>query len=193
MRARTSAAAYPPAGCLCIESRVRSGAEVIQDRLAFAGSNYKPLLVMRDAWAIEASDALRKMAQLKRTYDREKAAHAAAQAQAAQLGGNGDGQPPAKRMRVRSAQVHKEKHAGSLTVQEGDTCTFVKATSQPAQPAPTPLSRHQPAPTPLSVLSTWRRDHPRWSRSLWANWPADVHAVTLQSDGYITYLLACSY
>ena len=49
---------------------MRSGHEVIHDRLAFAGTNYKPLLVMRDAWAIEASDALRKMAQLKRTYER---------------------------------------------------------------------------------------------------------------------------
>ena len=110
---------------------MRSGHEVIHDRLAFAGTNYKPLLVMRDAWAIEASDALRKMAQLKRTYDNEKAAHTAAQAQAAQLGGNGDGQPPAKRMRVRSAQMHKAKHAGSLTVQEGDTCMFVKAATNP--------------------------------------------------------------
>ena len=108
---------------------------MIHDRLAFAGTNYKPLLVMRDAWAIEASSALRKMAELKRAYDREQAAHTAAVAQAAQLGGNGngngDGPPPAKRMRVRSAQIHKERNPGSLTVKEGDTCTFLNAAINP--------------------------------------------------------------
>ena len=109
---------------------LRSGDEVIHDRIAFAGTNYKPLMMLRDAWASEASVWLSSYGQLKRAYDREVEAVQAAEARAAALGRRGEGggeQPPAKRMRVRSAQVYKQKHPGSLTVNPGDMCIFIES------------------------------------------------------------------
>ena len=99
---------------------LRSGDEVIHDRIAFAGTNYKPLMMLRDAWASEASVWLSSYGQLKRAYNCEVEAVflQAAEARAAALGRRGEGggeQPPAKRMRVRSAQVYKQKHPGLLT------------------------------------------------------------------------------
>ena len=107
---------------------VRSGAEIIQDRLVFAASNYKPLKQLRDAWAAAASDWLMKYESLKRAYDSEveklRVAEARAAASSGAKRGRGTGEePPAKRMRVRSAQVAKEKYRGSLTVSPGDLCT----------------------------------------------------------------------
>ena len=50
---------------------LRSGDEVIHDRIAFAGTNYKPLMMLRDAWASEASVWLSSYGQLKRAYNCE--------------------------------------------------------------------------------------------------------------------------
>ena len=117
-----------------LELCARSGDEVIHDRLAFAGSSWKPLLQLRDAWAAEASTWLSQWAQLKRAYDRELEATRAAEARAAAArprgGGGGEG-PPAKRMRVRSAQVARDKYPGSLTVNPGDLCIFVQSCTNP--------------------------------------------------------------
>ena len=75
------------------------------------------------AWAAEASLWLSQWAQLKRAYEREVEAVRVAEERAAAMdsrrGGEG-GEPPAKRMRVRSAQVAKDKYPGSLTVQPGE-------------------------------------------------------------------------
>ena len=87
--------------------------------MAFAGANWKPLLQLRDAWATEASIWLNQRGQLKRAFEREQEAVRAAEARAAVLKrrGVGDGNDqPAKRLRVRSAQVAKAKYPGSLTV-----------------------------------------------------------------------------
>ena len=109
--------------CLC------SGDEVIHDRIAFAGQNFKPLMTLRDAWAAEASSWLSQYGQLKRGYDREVEATKAAEAR---MNGRGSGdEPAAKRMRVRSGQVAKEKYQGSLTVSPGDTCIFVETCTNP--------------------------------------------------------------
>ena len=70
---------------------LRSGDEVIHDRIAFAGTNYKPLMMLRDAWASEASVWLSSYGQLKRAYDREVEAVQAAEARAAALGRRGEG------------------------------------------------------------------------------------------------------
>ena len=109
--------------CLC------GGDEVIHDRIAFAGQNFKPLMTLRDAWAAEASSWLSQYGQLKRGYDREVEATKAAEAR---MNGRGSGdEPAAKRMRVRSGQVAKEKYQGSLTVSPGDTCIFVETCTNP--------------------------------------------------------------
>ena len=115
---------------------VRSGAEIIQDRLVFAASNYKPLKQLRDAWAAAASDWLMKYESLKRAYDSEveklRVAEARAAASSGAKRGRGTGEePPAKRMRVRSAQVAKDKYPGSLTVSPGDICTFIESCINP--------------------------------------------------------------
>ena len=58
----------------------------------------------------------------------------AAKARAAVLKrrGVGDGNDqPAKRLRVRSAQVAKAKYPGSLTVTPGETCIFVEVCNNP--------------------------------------------------------------
>lgn len=113
---------------------VCSGAEIIHDRLVFAAANYKPLKQLRDAWAADAGRWLQQYGMLKRAYEREVEAVQAAGARAAALARRGvgdDDHPPAKRMRVRSAQVAKEKYKGSLTVNPGDTCIFVQAATNP--------------------------------------------------------------
>jgi hypothetical protein len=125
-----SAAAH---SCTMLPWRVHSGADVIHDRIAFAGANWKPLLQLRDAWATEASTWLNQRSQLKRACEREEEATRAAEARAEALSrrvGAGAG-PPAKRMRVRSAQVAKEKYPGSLTVNPGDTCILVEPATNP--------------------------------------------------------------
>ena len=115
-------------------ARACSGEAVIHDRIAFAGANWKPLRQLRDAWATEASTWLVQYSQLKRAYDREQEATRAAEARAEAMGrrgtGDGDG-PPAKRMRVRIAQVAKERNPGSLTVSMGDKCIFVEPATNP--------------------------------------------------------------
>ena len=64
-----------------------SGAEIIQDRLTFAASNYKPLKQLRDAWANEVGTWMQQVASLKRAYEREVQAVRAAEAtQAARVG-----------------------------------------------------------------------------------------------------------
>ena len=109
-----------------------SGADVIHDRIAFAGNNWKKTFQLRDAWVAEASTWLNQYGQLKRAYDRELEAVKAAETRAAALSRRGDGdEPAAKRMRVRSSQVHKEKYTGSLTVNPGDTCVFVESATNP--------------------------------------------------------------
>jgi plastocyanin len=115
---------------------MRSGAEVIHDRLAFAGANWKKLLQLRDAWAVEASTWLNQRNQLKRAYDREMAATQAAAAhvaaaQAASARGDSGTEPPAKKMCVRIAQKAKERTPGSLTVEPGDTCVFIEHATNP--------------------------------------------------------------
>ena len=50
---------------------MHSGAEIIQDRLVFAASNYKPLKELRDKWAAEASTWLMQHNSLKLAYDSE--------------------------------------------------------------------------------------------------------------------------
>ena len=102
--------------------------------MAFAGANWKPLLQLRDAWATEASIWLNHRGQLKRAFEREQEAVRAAEARAAVLKrrGVGDGNDqPAKRLRVRSAQVAKAKYPGSLTVTPGETCIFVEVCNNP--------------------------------------------------------------
>ena len=102
--------------------------------MAFAGANWKPLLQLRDAWATEASIWLNQRGQLKRAFEREQEAVRAAEARAAVLKrrGVGDGNDqPAKRLRVRSAQVAKAKYPGSLTVTPGETCIFVEVCNNP--------------------------------------------------------------
>ena len=118
----------------CPHPCAHSGSEVIFDRIAFAGASWKPLLQLRDAWAAEASVWLNQRGQLKNAFERELEAARAAEARAEAFGrgGRGDGnEPPAKRMRVRSAQVTKAHHPGSLTVQPGDVCFFIAACTQP--------------------------------------------------------------
>ena len=110
---------------------VYSGAEIIQDRLVFAATNYKPLKQLRDAWAADASAWLQQYHALKRAYEREMEATRAGEARAAQAGTSAGGEAPAKRLRVRSAQVAKEKYRGSLTVNPGDTCIFIGAATNP--------------------------------------------------------------
>ena len=114
--------------CLC------SGDEVIHDRIAFAGQNFKPLMTLRDAWAAEASSWLSQYGQLKRGYDREVEATKAAEAR---MNGRGSGdEPAAKRMRVRSGQVAKERST--------------RARSQSAQ---------------VTRASLWRRAQTRFGRA----------------------------
>eukprot|EP00966_Prymnesium_polylepis_P326044 7381976-Prymnesium_polylepis.1 len=141
--ARTIRAAVPSRMLLiltagvCIPLGAHSGADIIQDRLVFAASNYKPLKQLRDAWAAEASTWMKQYNSLKRGYEREVERVRAAEAIAASVGAGrkrGAGaDPPAKgkRMRVRSAQMAKEKHKGSLTVNPGDTCIFIEACTNP--------------------------------------------------------------
>eukprot|EP00966_Prymnesium_polylepis_P335437 7390795-Prymnesium_polylepis.2 len=91
-------------------------------------------MMLRDSWASEASAWLNQYGQLKRAFERESEATKAAEARAEALGRSGDGDggaPPAKLMRVRSAQVYKEKYPGTLTVQPGDTCIFIDACTLP--------------------------------------------------------------
>jgi hypothetical protein len=113
-----------------------SGSEIIHDRMAFAGANWKPLVQLRDAWAAEASTWINQATQLKRAYDHEQAAAKAAAERAEVLaargagGGNGD-EPPPKRMKVRSAQVAKPQYPGSLTVDPGMQCIFIESTTNP--------------------------------------------------------------
>ena len=86
------------------------------------------------AWATEASIWLNHRGQLKRAFEREQVAVRAAEARAAVLKrrGVGDGNDqPAKRLRVRSAQVAKAKYPGSLTVTPGETCIFVEVCNNP--------------------------------------------------------------
>ena len=113
-----------------------SGAEIIQDRLVFAASNYKPLKQLRDSWAAAASTWLNQYTSLKRAYDNEleklRAAEARAVAASRDARGHDDGtEPPPKRMRVRTPQVFKEHHPGSLTVNPGDMCVFLEACTNP--------------------------------------------------------------
>ena len=113
-----------------------SGAEIIQDRLVFAASNYKPLKQLRDSWAAAASTWLNQYTSLKRAYDNEleklRAAEARAAAASRDARGHDDGtEPPPKRMRVRTPQVFKEHHPGSLTVNPGDMCVFLEACTNP--------------------------------------------------------------
>jgi hypothetical protein len=120
-----------------VSRSVYSGAEIIQDRIVFAATNYKPLKQLRDAWASDASGWLQQYNALKRAYERELQATRVAEARAAQAGtsAGGDtsvgGAAPAKRMRVRSAQKAKDKYPGSLTVNPDDTCVFIKVESNP--------------------------------------------------------------
>ena len=113
-----------------------SGNEVIHDRLAFAGANWKPLVQLRDAWAAEASTWISQYTQLKRAYDREQAAAKAAAERAEDLAarsaarGHGD-EPPPKCMKVRSPQVAKAKYPGSLTVVPDDLCIFIESATNP--------------------------------------------------------------
>ena len=77
---------------------------------------------------------LNQRGQLKRAFEREQEAVRAAEARAAVLKrrGVGDGNDqPAKRLRVRSAQVAKAKYPGSLTVTPGETCIFVEVCNNP--------------------------------------------------------------
>ena len=115
-----------------------SGAEIIQDRLVFAASNYKPLKQLRDSWAAAASTWLNQYTSLKRAYDNEleklhvRAAEVRAAAASRDARGHDDGtEPPPKRMRVRTSQVFKEHHPGSLTVNPGDMCVFLEACTNP--------------------------------------------------------------
>ena len=92
------------------------------------------MLQLRDAWAAEASTWLQQYNSLKRAYDREQEAARAAEARAEALGkrgGEADDGAPVKRMRVRIAQVAKERYKGSLTVNPGDTCIFVEPATKP--------------------------------------------------------------
>jgi len=106
-----------------------SGEDCIHDRVAFAGANWKPLLVLRDKWAAAASTWVQQHNQLKRAYDNEKNAQSAAEKRAAEMGPAGA--PGHKRMRVRSAQVAKDRNPGSITVNEGALCTFVEPCLNP--------------------------------------------------------------
>ena len=109
-----------------------SGAEVIHDRIAFAGANWKPLLQLRDAWAAEASLWLSQRGQLKRAFEREQEALRAVEARAELQARRGNSsEHPAKRMCVRIGHKAKEMYRGSLTVNPGDTCTFLEACTNP--------------------------------------------------------------
>ena len=93
------------------------------------------MLQLRDAWAAEASTWLQQYNSLKRAYDREheeaRAAHARAEALGNKRGGEADDGAPVKRMRVRSAQMARDKYPRSLTVNPGDTCIFVEPATNP--------------------------------------------------------------
>ena len=90
-----------------------SGAEVIHDRIAFAGANWKPLLQLRDAWAAEASLWLSQRGQLKRAFEREQEALRAVEARAELQARRGNSsEHPAKRMCVRIGQKAKEMYRG---------------------------------------------------------------------------------
>lgn len=92
------------------------------------------MLQLRDSWAAEASTWLQQYNSLKRAYDHEQKAARAAEVRAEALGkrgGEADDGAPVKRMRVRIPQVAKEKYKGSLTVNPGDTCTFLEPATNP--------------------------------------------------------------
>ena len=86
-------------------------------------------MMLRDAWAADASSWLAQFNQLKRAYEREMEATQAAEARQRERGSGEE--PAAKRMRVRSAQVAKERYVVSLTVQPGYMCTFLEHMSNP--------------------------------------------------------------
>ena len=101
---------------------------MIYDRLVFGATNYKPLLLLRDSWVAEASSWYQQFHCLKRAFEKEENATRAAVKRAADVD---VAAPAVKRLRVRSAQVHKPKHFGSLTVEVGDICFFVETLLHP--------------------------------------------------------------
>ena len=130
----------------------RSGAEVIHDRLVFAATSFKPLVMLRDAWMSKASGWHSQMRQAKDAYDKEveraKAAvgrkralrsslsHALGRREPCVLIGvrralNEEEAAPCKKMRVTKDADANAKHAGSITAKRGDTCEFVEQPTNP--------------------------------------------------------------